>query len=129
MLWDSNMAKVMVIDDDEDFTKLYKASLLAAGFEATAVNQSTAAIELAYLVKPDIFVIDIMMPDIDGFQLSRMIREDPVLRHIPIIIVTALTDLDSKMVAAGAGADDYLAKPFRMDDLKARIDALLGSAR
>ena len=119
----------MVIDDDEDFTKLYKASLLAAGFEATAVNQSTAAIELAYLVKPDIFVIDIMMPDIDGFQLSRMIREDPVLRHIPIIIVTALTDLDSKMVAAGAGADDYLAKPFRMDDLKARIDALLGSAR
>jgi DNA-binding response OmpR family regulator len=123
------MAKVMVIDDDEDFTKLYKASLLAAGFEATAVNQSTAAIELAYLVKPDIFVIDIMMPDIDGFQLSRMIREDPVLRHIPIIIVTALTDLDSKMVAAGAGADDYLAKPFRMDDLKARIDALLGSAR
>jgi DNA-binding response OmpR family regulator len=126
---DSNMAKVMVIDDDEDFTKLYKASLLAAGFEATAVNQSTAAIELAYLVKPDIFVIDIMMPDIDGFQLSRMIREDPVLRHIPIIIVTALTDLDSKMVAAGAGADDYLAKPFRMDDLKARIDALLGSAR
>jgi len=121
------MAKVMVIDDDEDFTKLYKASLLAAGYETTAVNQSTAAIELAYLVKPDIFVIDIMMPDIDGFQLSRMIREDPVLRHTPIIIVTALTDLDSKMVAAGAGANDYLAKPFRMDDLKARIDDLLGS--
>jgi len=121
------MAKVMVIDDDEDFTKLYKASLLAAGYEATAVNQSTAAIELAYLVKPDIFVIDIMMPDIDGFQLSRMIREDPVLRHTPIIIVTALTDLDSKMVAVGAGANDYLAKPFRMDDLKARIDDLLSS--
>lgn len=124
---DDNMAKVMVIDDDEDFTKLYKASLLAAGYEATAVNQSTAAIELAYLVKPDIFVIDIMMPDIDGFQLSRMIREDPVLRHTPIIIVTALTDLDSKMVAVGAGANDYLAKPFRMDDLKARIDDLLSS--
>jgi DNA-binding response OmpR family regulator len=119
------MAKIMVVDDDEDFTNLYKTALSAAGYDATAVNQSTAVIEMAYLVKPDAFVIDLMMPEIDGFQLCRMLRADQLFRRTPIIIVTALTDLDSKIVALGAGANDYLTKPFRLDDLKSSIDALL----
>jgi DNA-binding response OmpR family regulator len=80
---------------------------------------------MAYLVKPDAFVIDLMMPEIDGFQLCRMLRADQLFRRTPIIIVTALTDLDSKIVALGAGANDYLTKPFRLDDLKSSIDALL----
>jgi len=119
------MKKVMVIDDDEDFTNLYKTTLRAAGFDAIAVNESPAAVEMAYLVKPDIFVIDLMMPDIDGFQLCRMIRADPVLKNTPIIIVTALTDNDSRMVAIGAGANDYLTKPFQINVLKSRINALI----
>lgn len=119
------MKRIMVVDDDEDFTNLYKAALMAAGFDTTAVNQSTAAIEMAYLVKPDVFLIDLMMPELDGFQLCRMIRADPVLGHIPIVIVTALTDIDSRMVALGAGANDYLTKPFSIDTLKARINPLL----
>ncbi len=119
------MAKIMVIDDDEDFTNLYKKTLLAAGYDAIAINQSSVAIEMAYLVKPDIFVIDLMMPDIDGFQLCRMLRADPVFKNTPIIIVTALTDTDSKMIAMGAGANDYLAKPFSVDKLKIRINTLL----
>jgi DNA-binding response OmpR family regulator len=120
------MKRIMVIDDDEDFTNLYKAALMAAGFDTTAVNQSTAAIEMAYLVKPDVFLIDLMMPELDGFQLCRMIRADPVLGHIPIVIVTALTDIDSRMVALGAGANDYLTKPFIIDTLKSRVNGLLG---
>lgn len=119
------MKRIMVVDDDEDFTNLYKAALMAAGFDTTAVNQSTAAIEMAYLVKPDVFLIDLMMPELDGFQLCRMIRADPVLGQIPIVIVTALTDIDSRMVALGAGANDYLTKPFAIDTLKARINPLL----
>jgi len=122
------MTKIMVIDDDEDFTNLYKAALKAAGFDATGVTQSTAALEMAYLVKPDIFVIDLMMPDLDGFQLCRLIRADPVLKDTPIIIVSALTDLDSRLVAMGAGANDYLTKPFQVDDLKKRINSLLGAS-
>ena len=118
------MKKIMVVDDDEDFTNLYKAALMAAGFDATAVNQSAAAIEMAYLVKPDVFLIDLMMPGIDGFQLCKMIRADPVLRRIPVIVVTALTDLESRLSAMDAGANDYISKPFSIDDLKARINAL-----
>jgi DNA-binding response OmpR family regulator len=119
------MVKIMVVDDDEDFTNLYKTALAAAGYEATAVNQSTAAVEMAYLVRPDIFLIDLMMPELDGFQLCRLLRADPLFRNTPIIIVTALTDTDSRMVAMGAGANDYLTKPFQVDVLKARINALL----
>ena len=115
----------MVVDDDEDFTNLYKKTLIAAGFDASAVNRSSLALEMAYLVKPDVFVIDLMMPELDGFQLCRMIRADPVFQNTPIIIVTALTDMDSRMVAMGAGANDYLTKPFSVDVLKARINALL----
>jgi DNA-binding response OmpR family regulator len=119
------MAKIMVVDDDEDFTNLYKTALIAAGHDTTAVNKSTTAIEMAYLVKPDIFLIDLMMPELDGFQLCRLLRADPLFKYTPIIIVTALTDTDSQMVAMGAGANDYLTKPFQVDTLKARINALL----
>jgi len=121
------MAKVMVVDDDEDFTTLYKNTLTAAGYNTSTVNQSTVAIEMAYLIKPDVFVIDLMMPELDGFQLCRMIREDPVLKDTPVIIITALTDEDSKKVAMGAGANDYLTKPFRINQLKSRIGALIGN--
>jgi len=123
------MPKIMVVDDDEDFTNLYKTTLRVAGFDTTAVNQSSVAIEMAYLVKPDIFVIDLMMPDINGFQLCQMLRADPVFSRTPIIIVTALTDADSKKIAADAGANDYLTKPFHIDELNSRLNALLGSAK
>jgi DNA-binding response OmpR family regulator len=122
---DGSMARIMVVDDDEDFTNLYKTALMAAGYDTTAVNKSTAAVEMAYLVKPDIFLIDLMMPELDGFQLCRLLRADPLFKYTPIIIVTALTDADSQMVAMGAGANDYLTKPFQVDTLKARINALL----
>ena len=115
----------MVVDDDEDFTNLYKTSLRLSGFDPTAVNQSTAAVEMAYLVRPDIFVIDLMMPELDGFQLCRLLRIDPLFKHTPIIIITALTDADSKMAAMSVGANDYLAKPFHIDELKSRVNALL----
>jgi DNA-binding response OmpR family regulator len=123
------LPKVLVVDDDEEFTNLYSEYLRMVGVEAIAENHSSKVIELAYSIQPDAFVLDLMMPAPDGFQLCRMIRADPRLRHIPIIIVTALTDLDSKLVAMGAGANDYLTKPFHIEDLKMRINALIEKAR
>jgi DNA-binding response OmpR family regulator len=123
------MPKIMVVDDDEEFTHLYTEYLKMSGFDAIAENHSSKAIQLAYSVKPDLFVLDLMMPEPDGFQLCRMIRADPNFKHSPIIIVTALTDLDSKMVAMGAGANDYLTKPFHIDELRSRINALLEAGK
>jgi DNA-binding response OmpR family regulator len=123
------MPKIMVVDDDVEFTNLYKQYLKLIGFDTIVENKSSMAMEVARSVSPDLFVIDLMMPEPDGFQLCRMIRADPTLRRTPIIIVTALTDQDSRMVAIGAGANDYLTKPFHIDSLKSRINALLDSAK
>jgi two-component system phosphate regulon response regulator PhoB len=123
------MTKIMVVDDDEDFTNLYKTVLRAAGFDTKTVNQSTAAIEMAYLVKPDVFVIDLMMLELDGIQLCKLLRAEPIFKHTPIIIVTALTDQDNRQAAISAGANDYLTKPFRIDELKLRINFLLETAK
>ena len=81
---------------------------------------------LAHAVKPDLFILDLMMPEPDGFKLCRMLREDPVFKTTPIVIITALSDIDSKMVAIGAGANDYLTKPFHIEHLKSIIDRLIG---
>ena len=121
--------KIMVVDDDEEFTTLYKDYLKMVGFDAISENRSSNAMAVAYSEKPDVFVLDLMMPEPDGFQLCRMLRADPNFKHTPIIIVTALTDLDSKMVAMGAGANDYLTKPFHINDLKSRINTLLESSK
>ena len=95
------------------------------GFEAICENQSSKAMDLANSTKPDLFILDLMMPEPDGFKLCRMLRENVNFVRTPIIIVTALNDEDSKMVAIGAGANDYLTKPFHIDELKSRIESLL----
>jgi len=123
------MAKIMVVDDDKEFTTLYKEYLTMVGFEAICENHSWVVMELATSVKPDVFLIDLMMPEPDGFKLCRMLRADHNFNRTPIIIVTALNDTDSKLVAIGAGANDYLVKPFHIDELKLRINLLLEKDR
>ena len=114
------MTKIMVVDDDEEFTTLYREYLNMVGFEAITENRSANAMEVARLAKPNLFVLDLMMPEPDGFKLCRMLRADPDFQRTPIIIVTALNNMDSKIVAMGAGANDYLVKPFRIEDLKSQ---------
>ena len=119
------MPKIMVVDDDKEFTTLYKEFLTMVGFETVCENQSSKALDLANAVKPDLFILDLMMPEPDGFKLCRMLRTNMNFVRTPIIIVTALNDEDSKVVALGAGANDDLTKPFHIDQLKLRIDLLL----
>ena len=122
------MTKIMVVDDDKEFTTLYKEYLRMVGYEAISENQSSNALDLANAVRPDLFILDLMMPEPDGFKLCRMLRTNINFVHTPIIIVTALNDEDSKLVAIGAGANDYLTKPFHIDELKSRINLLLDKA-
>jgi two-component system response regulator VicR len=123
------MPKIMVVDDDKEFTTLYKEFLKMVGYETIAENQSSKAIEVANAEKPDLFILDLMMPEPDGFKLCRMLRANFNFVRTPIIIVTALNNEDSKLVALGAGANDYLTKPFHIDELKSRIDLLLERVR
>jgi two-component system sensor histidine kinase ChiS len=122
------MTKIMVVDDDKDATALFEEVLKAQGYEPVVLNESVKAIQLAKKELPALFVLDLMMPDPDGFKLCRMLRKEPEFRLTPIIIVTALNDTDSRIVAIGAGANDYLTKPFRLDELYASIKDHLETA-
>jgi DNA-binding response OmpR family regulator len=106
------MKKIMIVDDDEQITTLLGRLLTMEGFQTTEVNDSSKAHETANTLKPDLILLDLMMPDPDGFKLCRMLREDPHFMFTPIVIVTALDDSDSRVVAFGAGANDYITKPF-----------------
>jgi len=123
------MAKILIVDDDVQTTTLLEEVLSLYGHETTVVNMSSKAIEVANTVNPHVFVLDLMMPEPDGFKLCRMLRADPNFKQTPILIVTALGDTDSRIVAMGAGANDYLAKPFGIEDLAERVQKLLDKAK
>lgn len=116
----------MVVEDDEGASMFIADVLEMEGYEAIIVNDSAKAMEIANSTLPQAILLDLMMPPPDGFKLCRMLRADPTFQHTPIMIVTALDNTDSKIVAIGAGANDYLVKPFRIDELLSKVKNLLG---
>jgi DNA-binding response OmpR family regulator len=119
------MAKIMVVDDDKEATNLLENLLKLEGYTPVSVNDSTVAVKMADSVDPDLFLLDLMMPDIDGFKLCRLLRAEKKFAHTPVIIITALSDDDSRAVAYGAGASDYITKPYHPHELASRIRSLL----
>jgi DNA-binding response OmpR family regulator len=117
------MAKILIVDDDIKVTTLLERFLSSIGHEITAINQSSKAIEAAVSIQPDLFILDIMMPQPDGYRLCRLLRAIPAFSRTPILIISALDKSNSR--ASSFGADDYLTKPFDLDELAPRIEALL----
>lgn len=123
---ESTQIKVMVVEDDEAASIFIAEVLKLEGYEPIVVNDSSQAMEVAHSTLPQCFLLDLMMPPPDGFQLCRMLRADPIFQRTPILIVTALDSTDSKIVAVGAGANDYLVKPFQIEDLLSKVKRLIG---
>lgn len=117
--------RVMVVEDDEAASMFMADILEMEGYQPIVVNDSSKALELARSSLPHAILLDLMMPPPDGFKLCRMLRADPLFRLTPILIVTALDDTDSRIVAIGAGANDYLVKPFHIDDLISKVKEML----
>lgn len=118
------MAKILIVDDDEKVTTLLGRYLSSLGYQVTTVNQSSKAISAAEQVRPDLFILDIMMPPPDGFTLTSMLRDNIKFARTPILIITALDNSNSR--ATTLGANGYLAKPFNLDELDAKINELIG---
>lgn len=116
----------MVVEDDVQASTFLAEVLSAEGYVPIVVNESSKAMSMANATFPDAFLLDLMMPEPDGFRLCRMLRANQNFVATPIIIVTALDDTDSRIVAFGAGANDYIVKPFHIDELSSKIKALLG---
>jgi DNA-binding response OmpR family regulator len=119
------IAKVMVVEDDVQASTFLAEVLTAEGYVPIVVNESARAVSMANATLPDAFLLDLMMPEPDGFKLCRMLRNNPNFVATPIIIVTALDDTDSRIVAFGAGANDYIVKPFHIEVLASKLKTLL----
>ncbi len=124
---EDRMAKIMVVEDDKQASTFLAEVLMMEGHFPIVVNESSKAMAMAEATVPDAFLLDLMMPDPDGFKLCRMLRANPRFMMTPIIIVTALDDTDSRIVAFGAGANDYLVKPFHIQDLTSKVNDLLST--
>src|SRR5215211_5797776 len=120
-----NMAKIMIVEDDKQASTFLAEVLSMDGHAPIVVNESSRAMAMAEATLPDAFLLDLMMPEPDGFKLCRMLRANPKFATTPIMIVTAMDDTDSKIVAFGAGANDYLIKPFHIDELTSKLKDLL----
>lgn len=119
------MSKILIIDDDEAICELVKISLELAGHNC---KYSTYPIKGYALIKqdiPDLIILDVMMGEVDGYSLALKIRQNENTKNIPIIMLTALGELQDKLRGFDAGVDDYLTKPFEPEELKARVLALL----
>lgn len=121
--------KILVVDDDVDSLKLIGLMLQRQGYEVVAANAGQPALQKAYHEKPDLIILDVMMPDMDGYEVCRRLRAEPITSEIPIIMFTAKTLVDDKIIGFEAGADDYLTKPTHPAELSARVKTVLSRSQ
>ncbi len=117
--------KILIVDDDRDTLRLVGLLLQRKGYEIIAAERGSQGLEKAFQETPDLILLDVMMPDMDGFEVLRQVRGNPTTSGIPVIMFTANTQVDDKVAGFEAGADDYLTKPTHPSELTARVKALL----
>jgi len=117
-------AKILAVDDEPALTDLMQFHLVRAGHKVTTAANGWEAIEAVKLCRPDLILLDLMLPDLDGFGVCEILRRDPLTATIPIIIVSAWASPDSRNLGLELGALDYLTKPFSPHDLVARVNRL-----
>ncbi len=118
-------AKVLIVEDNPESVDLLVYFLKPAGYEISVATDGVEAIEMVEKAPPDIILLDIMLPKIDGYQICERLKKDQRTFHIPIIMITALKELKDKIRALEAGADDFISKPFDNVELLARVKSLL----
>ncbi len=121
--------KILVVDDDVDSLKLIGLMLQRQGYEVIAANAGQPALQKAYSEKPDLIILDVMMPDMDGYEVCKRLRAEPNTSEIPIIMFTAKTLVDDKVKGFEVGADDYLTKPTHPAELSARVKTVLSRSQ
>ncbi|MGB4661827.1 MAG: response regulator transcription factor [Mobilitalea sp.] len=119
------MEKIYVIEDDESIRELLKAALEGFGYHILAYEAAEPALENMKIEIPDMAIFDVMLPGMDGLSAIRLFRKDALLKHIPVICLTARDKEIDKVIGLDVGADDYITKPFGVLELTARIRSLL----
>lgn len=119
------MDRILVVDDDHDIVRLVRSYLEKAGYEILTAYDGESALRLLRAEKPQLLILDLMLPDRDGWDVARLVRSDEKIAATPIIMLTARVEDNDKIVGLEIGADDYITKPFNPREVVARVRALL----
>jgi two-component system phosphate regulon response regulator PhoB len=123
------MALILVVEDEGDIRQILSYNLGQAGHQVLTAEHGSAALELARKERPALVLLDLMLPDISGLDVCRLLKSDPTLKHIPVIMLTARSEEIDRVVGFELGADDYVVKPFSVRELVLRIQAVLRRAQ
>lgn len=122
---ESKPKKILVVDDEPDVTDLLAYALKSKGFLVETVNNPNASFGLARTFLPDLVILDVMMPELNGIQICRMLRADPALKRVPVVFLTAKAEENDRIQGLESGADDYICKPFSTKELILRVQSIL----
>lgn len=120
---DADGKRILVVDDDRNLRKIIQTNLELAGYDVVTAGNGAEAIDVLDSMQPDLVVLDVMMPVMDGVETARRIRRHPSNAHVPIIMLTAKGEVEDKLTGFEAGIDDYMTKPFGPQELLARVKA------
>ncbi|MFN2169663.1 MAG: response regulator, partial [Anaerolineae bacterium] len=121
--------RILVVDDDKEIVRLVRAYLEQDGYQVLVAYDGGTALHILRRELPDLMILDLMLPDYDGWQVTRIVRGDPTLQATPIIMLTARVEDQDKIVGLEIGADDYVTKPFNPREVVARVRAVLRRAQ
>ncbi|ADE36345.1 response regulator [Methanohalophilus mahii] len=120
---------ILIIDDEPDAIIAAKRALQSEGYNVIEAYNGKTGLEAIEEKTPDLILLDVMMPDMDGFEICKQLKKDELYNHIPIIMLTAKGEVDDRIEGIETGADDYITKPFNLRELKARIRMVLRRAQ
>ncbi len=121
--------KILIVEDDKDILKMVEYNLKKEGYRTVCARDGEDAIEMAHSERPDLILLDLMLPGIDGLEVCKQLKKESKTASIPVIMVTAKSQESDKVVGLELGADDYVTKPFSVRELLARVKAVLRRAQ
>ncbi len=120
-----NDTEILVVDDEEMVARVVERALRAGGYSVAVANSGIEALQHARRYPPDMMILDVLMPGMDGYEVCRQVRNDPFLKNLPVLFLTAKGRDEETITGFRAGGDDYLKKPFNLDELYLRVKAIL----
>ena len=121
------MKKILIVDDEADIIEILQFMLEANGYECVTAMDGEEGLKLAREISPDLIILDVMMPKINGYKISRLLKYDNKYKDIPIIMVTARSQLEDKAIGEETGVNEYITKPFELDTIVKKVEEYLNT--
>jgi len=125
MVEGEDMKKILIVDDEQDIVESLKFVLETADFTCYCAYNGEDGLRLAKEIVPDLIILDVMMPKINGYKISRLLKYDAKYKNIPILMVTARSQEEDKLIGEETGADEYITKPFELDEVVKKVEQYL----